>query len=160
MKIKSNYLDDEMLRTIIAKAADRVNRTYTADITLYRLRQLEDKAFEIFLRPGMNTSVFIKVSPGNKVLNGICFHGHVAFLTELYKQSHSLIIEKPMQYSAYARSEGGQDFDKLTSLEDFTWNTIHNPVPFSDFCECPLFRQRNIEDRYWILVDNLDPTAG
>ena len=135
----------KMLNTV----QNRLTNLYAWEPSLYNAQKKGDHLVTLSLRPNKNyrPDFFRKISPrtGNK-LNAICFHGHLAWMTEIFTIKKYAHIK-----STFANYKSAEDFFQGDKVQDTQERNIWKPdehVSFSEACECSGEVQDFVWDRF------------
>ena len=129
----------------LTKALDTVKDLYDSNMELLWPFDKSPYRVQTRLDYDHNTEIFRRRSPSGRRVNGVCYHGHLAFMTELYYKNSETIIR-----SAMASWNNVDDFDReCFYVGDRNVGSQYNPMAHEDACDCDNDLVIAVYDRFY-----------
>ena len=130
---------------LLINVQHRLRNLYGWEPLLYNMKRSGDYHVNVTLKPNKDfrPDFFRKVNMDGRKLNAVCFHGHLAWMTEIFT-----VQKKAHIRSTFASYKDAEDFfqgDKVQETQERNVGSPDEYIPFSEACEC----SGEIQDFVW-----------
>ena len=138
---ENGKLSASSVEIAVQNALDTVNSKWDANLELRELRSVGAYRIRFLLKPravyaGGSTFTRTGYSNPNRRISSVCYHGHLAFFTELYRQ-FSVNVDKVHVRTAMANWDDVHDFRRdAWQVAGAPMGNQYQPMQYRDMCLC------------------------